>query len=166
MLPFSVHANLIKCRPRLAGLINGYSSQQQKTSPTIAEFDHVRLFPHRSPRRSSANAAEGGLKPPPEERLREADNLSSSVQHRFQPPITSDDLQRSWRTSLNSGVYRFPFPSLVPVPFQENPIGSPVRERWGTSDRWAMTVCADGPRGLRKKLAEQAGLCSHQSDEC
>ena len=26
---------------------------------------HVRLFPHRSPRRSSANAAEGGLKPPP-----------------------------------------------------------------------------------------------------
>src|ERR1700728_3406096 len=59
---------------------------------------HVRLFPHRSPRRSSANAAEGGLKPPPEGRLREADSLSSFVQHRFQPPIASGSLQRSWHT--------------------------------------------------------------------
>src|ERR1700676_1818379 len=59
---------------------------------------HVRLFPHRSPRRSSANAAEGGLKPPPEGRLRRAGNPSSLVQHRFQPPIASGSLQRSWHT--------------------------------------------------------------------
>jgi len=32
----------------------------------------VRLFPHRSPRQSSANAAVGGLKPPPAGRLRRA----------------------------------------------------------------------------------------------
>ena len=39
--------------------------------------------PHRSPRRSSTNAACGGLKPPPEGRLRRA-IPSSLVQHRFQ----------------------------------------------------------------------------------
>src|ERR1035437_3728251 len=33
---------------------------------------HVRLFPHRSPQRSSANAAVGGLEPPPAGRLRRA----------------------------------------------------------------------------------------------
>ena len=31
-------------------------------------------------------------------------------------------------------------------------------------DGWAMTVSADGPRGLRKELTEQAALCSHPSD--
>lgn len=49
---------------------------------------HARLFPHRSPRRSSANAAEGGLKPPPEGRLRRACNPSSLVQHRSRSLIS------------------------------------------------------------------------------
>src|ERR1035437_280151 len=40
-------------------------------------------FPHRSPRRSSANAAGGGLKPPPAGRLRRASNPSSLEQHRI-----------------------------------------------------------------------------------
>jgi hypothetical protein len=39
-------------------------------------------FPHRSPRRSSANAACGGLKPPPDRRLRRA-KPSSLAKHRF-----------------------------------------------------------------------------------
>jgi hypothetical protein len=39
------------------------------------------LLPHRSPRQSSANAAVGGLKPPPAGRLRRANNPSSPVQH-------------------------------------------------------------------------------------
>ena len=43
---------------------------------------HVRLFPHRSPQWPSATAAEGGLKPPPEGRLRRACNPSSFMQHR------------------------------------------------------------------------------------
>ena len=42
------------------------------------------LFPHRSPRQSSANAAVGGLKPPPAGRLRRANNPSSPAQHRPQ----------------------------------------------------------------------------------
>src|SRR6266568_2538006 len=45
---------------------------------------HGCLFPHRSPRQSSANAAEGSLKPPPEGRLRRAISPSSLVQHRVQ----------------------------------------------------------------------------------
>ncbi len=40
-------------------------------------------FPHRSPRRSSANAACGGLEPPPEGRLRRANRPSSLAQHRL-----------------------------------------------------------------------------------
>src|SRR5260370_6929764 len=47
---------------------------------------HGCLFPHRSPRQSSANAAEGGLKPPPAGRLRRAINPSSPIQHRDQLP--------------------------------------------------------------------------------
>jgi hypothetical protein len=39
-------------------------------------------FPHRSPQQSSANAARGGLKPPPAGRLRRA-KPSSSVQHHY-----------------------------------------------------------------------------------
>ncbi len=77
----------------LAGLL-----MQRLPGPHLTH--HVRLFPLRSPRRSSAYAAEGGLKPPPEGRLREADNLSSLVQHRFQPPIASGSLQRSWHTGF------------------------------------------------------------------
>ena len=42
------------------------------------------LFPHRSPRQSSTNAAVGGLKPPPAGRLRRANNPSSPAQHRPQ----------------------------------------------------------------------------------
>ena len=41
------------------------------------------LFPHRSPRQSSANAAVGGLKPPPAGRLRRANNPSSPAQHQL-----------------------------------------------------------------------------------
>jgi hypothetical protein len=77
----------------LAGLL-----MQRLPGPHLTH--HVRLFPRRSPRRSSANAAESGLKPPPEGWLREADNLSSLVQHRFQPPIASGSLQRSWHTGF------------------------------------------------------------------
>jgi hypothetical protein len=76
---------------------------------------HVRLFPHRSPRRSSANAAEGGLKPPPEGRLREADNLSSLVQHHFPLPIASGSLQRSWHTGFSEERklhFQFPVAAL------------------------------------------------------
>ena len=42
------------------------------------------LFPHRSPRQSSTNAAVGGLKPPPAGRLQRANNPSSPAQHRPQ----------------------------------------------------------------------------------
>src|ERR1700730_12995230 len=47
---------------------------------------HECLFPRRSPRQSSANAAEGGLEPPPAGRLRRAINPSSPIQHRDKPP--------------------------------------------------------------------------------
>ena len=44
----------------------------------------VRLFPGRSPRRSSANAAQGGLTPAPVGRRRRANDPSSLAQLRFQ----------------------------------------------------------------------------------
>ena len=70
-------------------------------------FAHARLpdphltpqpvpFPHRSPRRSSANAACGGLTPPPEGRRRRATKPSSPAQHRIKGIRYSD-----------------PFPALV-----------------------------------------------------
>src|SRR6266498_5557640 len=43
-----------------------------------------RLFPRRSPQRSSANAAVGGLKPPPAGRLQRAKQPPSLLQHRSQ----------------------------------------------------------------------------------
>src|ERR1700740_3839308 len=58
-------------------------------------------FPHRSPRRSSANAACGGLKPPPDRRLRRA-KPSSPAEHRFLkvlPIYVQTSIPRSWRTS-------------------------------------------------------------------
>jgi hypothetical protein len=58
-------------------------------------------FPHRSPRRSSANAARGGLKPPPDRRLRRA-KPSSPTEHRFLrvlPIYIQTPIPRSWRTS-------------------------------------------------------------------
>ena|ERR1700742_4851064 len=61
------------------------------TAATIRDASHVpagavtasirRLFPDRSPRQSSANAARGGLRPPLEGRSRGATKSSSSAQH-------------------------------------------------------------------------------------
>src|SRR5215218_7190890 len=54
-------------------------------------------FPHRSPRRSSANAACGGLEPPPEGRLRRAYlHLSHSTDSRRSPLPPHQDLRSSF----------------------------------------------------------------------
>jgi hypothetical protein len=55
-------------------------------------------FPHRSPRRSSANAACGGLEPPPEGRLRRANRPSSLAQHRL--PVVSLPAHQGLRSSF------------------------------------------------------------------
>jgi hypothetical protein len=56
-------------------------------------------FPHRSPRRSSANAACGGLEPPPEGRLRRAYlHLSHSTDSRRLTYLIKTSVRRSWRT--------------------------------------------------------------------
>jgi hypothetical protein len=60
-------------------------------------------FPHRSPRRSSANAACGGLKPPPEGRLRRAYlHLSHSTDSRRLTYLIKTSVRRSWRTLRRS----------------------------------------------------------------
>ena len=56
--------------------VRGYSSSWSPPDTSRTPF------PHRSPRRSSANAACGGLKPPPDRRLRRA-KPSSPTEHRF-----------------------------------------------------------------------------------
>ena len=94
----------VACMPDTIWPINGHPPDfipRQMRSPgfdvTHAVFDtsnsdrlpdphlthHVRLFPHRSPRQASTNAAVGGLEPPPAGRLRRA-RPPSPTQHRFQ----------------------------------------------------------------------------------
>ncbi len=94
-------------------------------------------FPHRSPRRSSANAACGGLTPPPEGRRRRATNLhllhniaSDEVLLHRPPP------QRSWRTcgrSTTRDCPRPPAPSNVDFPSLRGTgpiVGEGGRRRW------------------------------------
>ena len=62
---------------------------------------HGAPFPQRSPQRSSANAAWGGLKPPPNGRLRGATKPSSPAQHHIEQGLPTASLPhspRSWRT--------------------------------------------------------------------
>src|SRR6201993_4339379 len=75
--------------------VRGYSSSWSPPDTSRAPF------PHRSPRWSSANAACGGLKPPPDRRLRRA-KPSSPAEHRFLkvlPIYVQTAIPRSWRTS-------------------------------------------------------------------
>ena len=94
----------VACMPGTTWPVNGHppgSSRDYPPAPVLMPanlFRHVNgcnarlpdprltrapgLFPHRSPRQSSTNAAVGGLKPPPAGRLRRADNPSSPAQHR------------------------------------------------------------------------------------
>jgi len=57
-------------------------------------------FPHRSPRRSSANAACGGLKPPPDRRLRRATLhlLQNTDFRKVSPTYIKTSVSRSWHT--------------------------------------------------------------------
>src|SRR3954471_747033 len=87
----------------------------------------VRLFPRRSPQRSSANAAVGGLEPPPAGRLRRdylhlpRSTASRSSTYR-QPPSAfvthhSADLPVVWMTNhLCSFALRHGFPVLLGRP--------------------------------------------------
>jgi len=62
-------------------------------------------FPHRSPRRSSANAACGGLKPPPEGQLRRANlHLSHSTDSQRSHLLMKTSTHRSWHTARQSRV--------------------------------------------------------------
>src|SRR5262249_5929730 len=67
-----------RCQPCLLRHVNGYGARLP--GPRLTHL--VRLFPPRSPRQSSANAAVGGLGPSPAERLRGA-KPSSLTQHRL-----------------------------------------------------------------------------------
>jgi hypothetical protein len=68
--PVSMPANLFRH-------VNGYNARLP--DPRLTR--EPGLLPHRSPRQSSANAAVGGLKPPPAGRLRRANNPSSPAEH-------------------------------------------------------------------------------------
>jgi hypothetical protein len=56
----------------------------RSSSRTPPDAIEPRLFPRRSPQRSSANAARGGLEPLPAERLWRTNKPPSPIQHRFQ----------------------------------------------------------------------------------
>src|SRR6185503_10073784 len=76
----------------------------QKTPPsthTAPEARHTKPHPPLMFTRSTANAACGGLKPPPDRRLRRA-KPSSPAEHRFLkvlPTYIQTSIPRSWRTS-------------------------------------------------------------------
>jgi hypothetical protein len=71
--PVSMPANLFRH-------VNGYNARL----PDPRLTHEPGLLPPRSPRQSSANAAVGGLKPPPAGRLRRANNPSSPAQHHLE----------------------------------------------------------------------------------
>ena len=101
--------NLVSMPPyRITTLSNGESLSgllmQRLPDPHLTHL--VRLFPHRSPRWPSASAAEGGLKPPPEGRLRRACNPSSFAQHR------SRSLNQQATSSVR-GTQRYSKPHVI-----------------------------------------------------
>ena len=71
-----------------SGASSRLSTRQQQSSPCPPPDASRALFPHRSPRRSSANAACGGLRPSPIGRSRRADYPPSPVEHCLNPVIT------------------------------------------------------------------------------
>ncbi len=78
----------------------GASAVVHSRSPSRSPPDSSRLpFPHRSPRQSSANAACGGLTPPPAGRGRRATKPSSCVQqaHRVIASYSGDSFPRTRR---------------------------------------------------------------------
>jgi hypothetical protein len=102
------HRGLLTCREPLTGLEPDPFTKHPTLSgqaPTL-RITHTNGIPQGSPtvttRRQAeilSNAAEGGLKPPPERRLRRANHPSSPVQHHAQLAATTADLTRSWDTS-------------------------------------------------------------------
>jgi hypothetical protein len=76
--PVSISSDFISTRQRQRAYAHRSSS---RTSPDAVE---PRLFPRRSPQRSSANAARGGLEPLPAERLWRTNKPPSLAQHRVQ----------------------------------------------------------------------------------
>ena len=92
-------------------------------------------FPHRSPQRSLANAAWGGLKPPRAGRLRRATKPSSSEQHRFRSSAYIE-LPFTFRTHQDGKAVlteaRNPGPDYVCPPRRDPNLGGPVKETRGT----------------------------------
>ena len=86
----------------------------RSSSRPIPDAIEPRLFPRRSAQRSSANAPVGGLKPPPEGRLRRAIQPPSLLQHRSQRdhhlPIRPASCVRVHDCSMP--VYPDAFPNL------------------------------------------------------
>jgi hypothetical protein len=82
-------AKLIPEKPQTSGSDVTYllTTRQQRITCVRLPDPHLTAhqppFPHRSPRRSSANAACGGLIPSPAGRHRRANNPSSLAQHRI-----------------------------------------------------------------------------------
>jgi hypothetical protein len=96
-------AKLIPKQPQTSGSDVTYllTTLQQRITCVRLPDPHLTAlpppFPHRSPRRSSTNAACGGLIPSPAGRHRRADNPSSLAQHRIKehylhrtPPCVRD----------------------------------------------------------------------------
>jgi hypothetical protein len=128
-------------------------AHRSSSRPTPGAIE-PRLFPRRSPQRSSANAAVGGLKPPPAGRLRRASNPSSPAQHRIKEPFLHKAPFRArgapcYLTSEASdqGFCRFVRRVAVTVSGHRDTVGSCPREIGG----------GGGGRGVQYGLAYGSG---------
>ena len=127
--------------------VRGYSSSWSPPDTSRAPF------PHRSPRRSSANAACGGLKPPPDRRLRRA-KPSSPTEHRFLkvlPTYIQTPIPRSWRTS--GGPCTTPLRCSPHRSFQ----GADTHQRDSALPKYGV-VCGRPPRTLRSRRFRSAAV--------
>jgi hypothetical protein len=98
-------------------------------------------FPHRSPRRSSANAACGGLKPPPNRRLRRA-KPSSLAEHRI--PLISPTFETPFLVRGTRGDTGLSEAAVIQVR-RRYPLGV------------AVGVLAGGPAFFGEAVADPAG---------
>src|SRR5688500_18330510 len=89
----------------------------------------VRLFPRRSPQRSSANAAVGGLEPPPR-RATPKGLPSSSTQHRLQklylPPASLSVRDTPFRTPQATPQPRNRVPTPLEAPRHVAVLSAPL----------------------------------------
>src|SRR5664279_4353947 len=115
---------------------------------------HTPPFPHRSPQRSSANAAWGGLTSPPAGRRRRATKPSSTTQHCFTKIYLHSDLRSAFVAHMQEQICKY---------------GRNCRPLWGTAVPFHQSAIGHADRRFQPPLHIQhhpvlVGVCRYRLD--